>query len=155
MTKHNRTPGENTPQDTPEGGLRPPWRKGQSGNPEGRPKGSRNKATLAALELLDGEAGALARKAVELALEGDTVALRLCLERIAPPRKDAPVSFSLPEMKSAGDALTAINHIVQAVANGELTPGEATSLAWLVETFRRTAETNDLERRITRLEDTK
>ncbi len=131
------------------------FKPGESGNPKGKPKGARHKATQAALELLDGEAEALSRKAVELALEGDTTALRLCLERIAPPRKDAPVSFSLPEMENAGDALTAINHIVQAVANAELTPGEATSLAGLIETFRKTAETNDLERRITKLEESK
>ena len=56
------------------------------------------------------------------------------------------------EMKNASDALTAINHIVQAVANGELTPGEATSMAGLVDTFRRAAETEDLERRIAELE---
>ena len=128
------------------------FKPGQSGNPKGKPKGARHKATLAALELLDGEAESLTRKAVELALEGDTTALRLCLERIAPPRKDAPVSFALPEMKTVADALTAINHIVQAVAKGELTPGEATSLAGLIEAFRKVVETNDLEQRITRLE---
>ena len=131
------------------------FKPGQSGNPKGRPKGSRHKATIAALELLDGEAEALSRKAVDLALEGDTTALRLCLERIAPPRKDAPVSFPLPEMENAGDALTAINHIVQAVSNGDLTPGEATSMTGLIETFRKSAETEDLERRIARLEDRK
>ena len=125
---------------------------GQSGNPKGRPKGTRHRATLAALALLDGEAEALTRKAVDLALEGDTTALRLCLERIAPPRKDAPVSFALPEMKNAGDALAAINSIVQAVAKGILTPGEATSLAGLIEAFRKVAETDDLEQRITMLE---
>ena len=128
------------------------FKPGQSGNPKGRPKGARHRATLAARELLDGEAEGLTRKAVELALAGDTTALRLCLERIAPPRRDMPVSFALPEMASAGDALTAVNHIVQAVANGEITPGEATSMAGLVETFRRTAETDDMERRISRLE---
>lgn len=128
------------------------FKPGQSGNPKGKPKGTRHKATLAALELLDGEAEALSRKAVELALEGDTTALRLCLERIAPPRKDAPVSFELPEMQTANDALAAINAIVQAVANGELTPGEASGLAGLVEAFRKTAEFEDLERRIARLE---
>ena len=131
------------------------FKPGQSGNPKGRPKGSRHKATIAVLELLDGEAEALSRKAVELALEGDTTALRLCLERIAPPRKDAPVLFSLPEMKNAGDALTAINSIVQAVSNGDLTPGEATSMTGLIETFRKSAETEDLERRIARLESRK
>src|SRR5918997_104236 len=68
----------------------------QAGNP-GRPKGARNKATLAAEALLDGEAEALTRKAVEMALSGDATAMRLCLERIAPPRKDRPVSFAMPE----------------------------------------------------------
>ena len=73
------------------------------GNP-GKPKGTRHKATQAALTLLDGEAEGLTRKAVEVALDGDTTALRLCLERIAPPRKDAPVTFDLPSMQSAADA---------------------------------------------------
>ena len=54
------------------------------GNP-GRPAGSRHKYVLAIQSLLDGEAEALGRKAIELALAGDTVVLRLCLERIAPP----------------------------------------------------------------------
>jgi len=143
MTKDNRKYGANTGKST-DG-------KFAAGNP-GKPKGARHRATIAALELLDGEAEALTRKAVELALAGDVQALRMCLERLVPPRKDAPVSFSLPEMKNASDALTAINHIVQAVANGELTPGEATSMAGLVDTFRRAAETEDLERRIAELE---
>jgi hypothetical protein len=58
------------------------FKPGQSGNPSGRPHGSRNKATLALEALLDGEGEAITRKAIEKALEGDTAALRLCLERI-------------------------------------------------------------------------
>ena len=73
------------------------------GNP-GKPQGARHKATQAALALLDGQAEALTQKAVETALAGDTAALRLCLERIAPPRKDAPVTFALPPMTTAADA---------------------------------------------------
>jgi hypothetical protein len=72
------------------------FRKGQSGNPSGRPRGARNKATLAVEALLDGEAEALTRKAIERALEGDTTALRLCLDRLLPPRKDRLVSFAMP-----------------------------------------------------------
>lgn len=128
------------------------FKPGESGNPKGKPRGARHKATLAAQELLDGEAETLSRKAVELALAGDTTALRLCLERIAPPRKDAPVSFALPEMETPGDALAAINSIVQAVASGEMTPAEGASLVGLVEAFRKTAEFEDLEKRIARLE---
>jgi Family of unknown function (DUF5681) len=72
------------------------WRKGASGNRAGKPRGARHKATLAAETLLEGEAEALSRKAVELALRGDVSALRLCLDRIVPPRKDRPVCFELP-----------------------------------------------------------
>ena len=73
----------------------------------GKPKGTRHKATQAALALLDGEAEALTRQAVTMALGGDATALRLCLERIAPPRRDAPVTFDLPPMETARDAAKA------------------------------------------------
>jgi hypothetical protein len=57
--------------------------------------------------LLDGEAEAIVRKAVEKAKEGDTTALRMCLERIVPPRKDRPVGFTFPPIKTAADGLEA------------------------------------------------
>lgn len=124
-----------------------------AGNP-GRPPGARHKATRAALALLDGEAEALSRKAVELALGGDATALRLCLERIAPPRKDAPVTFALPLINSAADAAEAMAAVVSAVADGGLTPMEGASVAGLVEAYRKTLETADLEARIAALEAT-
>ena len=68
---------------------------GQSGNPAGKPKGARNKTTLAIEALLEGEADALTRKAIEMAKDGDGPALRMCLDRLAPPRKDSPVCFDL------------------------------------------------------------
>jgi len=150
---NKRDTGANAPENAPKSGLRPPWQPGQSGNPRGKPKGARHRATQAVETLLDGEAEGLARKAVELALEGDTTALRLCLERIAPPRRDAPVRFDLPELKTTGDALSAINTVVQAVARGEVTPGEATRLVGLIEAFRKTAEVEDFERRLQALEE--
>jgi len=79
------------------------WKKGQSGNPAGRPVGARHKATMAVQVLLDGEAERLTRKAVELALAGDMGALRLCLERILPPRKDVPVTLPVPQIETATD----------------------------------------------------
>jgi hypothetical protein len=121
------------------------------GNP-GKPRGARHKATQAALALLDGQAEALTQKAIETALAGDTVALRLCLERIAPPRKDAPVSFALPPMTTARDAATAAAAVLDAVALGDLTPTEAAQIMGLIETWRRTLETCDLEARVAALE---
>ena len=121
------------------------------GNP-GKPKGTRHKATRAALALLDGEAEALTRQAVTMALGGDATALRLCLERIAPPRRDAPVTFALPPMQSARDAAQAAAAVLAAVAEGELTPSEGAHVMALVETYRRTLETTDMESRIAALE---
>jgi hypothetical protein len=128
------------------------WPKGVSGNPAGRPRGSRHKATLAAEALLDGEAEALTRKAIEKAKEGDGVALRLCLERILPARKDRLVSLELPKIETAGDSLKAIAAIVDAVARGELTPGEAGDFVRVIEAFARSSETMTLEARIAALE---
>jgi hypothetical protein len=122
-----------------------------SGN-SGKPRGARHRATQAALALLDGQAEALTRKAVDMALGGDGAALRLCLERIAPPRKDAPVTFELPAMTCARDAAHAAAAVLGAVSEGELTPIEGASIMALVETWRRTFETTELEARMAALE---
>ena len=118
----------------------------------GKPKGTRHKATQAVLALLDGEAEALTRQAVTMALDGDGVALRLCLERIAPPRRDAPVQFDLPRMETARDAAKAAGAVLEAVAEGDLTPTEGAHIMALVETYRRTLETSELEARVAALE---
>ena len=101
---------------------------GQSGNPNGRPPGSRNKSKLALESLLDGEAENLTRRAVEMALAGDTTAMRLCLERIYPARKDTPVTFEMPKLETPADAIRAMAAIMSAVASGDLTPAEANEL---------------------------
>jgi len=124
------------------------------GNP-GKPTGSRHRATVAALALLDGQAEALTRKAVEMALAGDVTALRLCLERIASPRRDAPVAFALPAMQSAGDAAKAAAAVLGAVAGGDLTPTEGAHIVALIEAYRRALETTELEARVAALENDK
>jgi len=125
---------------------------GQSGNPAGRPQGSRNKATLAMEALMDGEVESITRKAIDLALEGDTTALRLCLERILPPRKSRPVNITLPEVKTAEGVAEAQAAVVQAVADGELTPEEGTAITNILEARRKTIETQDHDSRISALE---
>ena len=119
----------------------------------GRPKGSRNKATIAIESLLQGPAEALTQTAVAKALEGDSVALRLCMERIAPAPKDQPVSFSLPEMKNALDASEAAERVLSAVSEGELTPIEATRVMGLIDSYRRTLELTEIEQRLLALEE--
>ena len=118
----------------------------------GRPKGARNRTTQAVIALLEGEAEALSRKAVEMALAGDTVALRLCLDRLAPPRKDNPVQFTLPQMICASDAAEAAGAVLQAVSEGDLTPTEGAQVMGLVDSYRRTLEITELEARVAALE---
>jgi hypothetical protein len=118
----------------------------------GRPRGSRNKATLAIESLLEGQAEALTQTAINKALEGDSVALRLCMERIAPAPKDQPVSFSLPKMNNALDASEAAGSVLTAVSMGELTPIEATRVMGLIDSYRRTLELTELEERLRVLE---
>src|ERR1700704_2963573 len=123
----------------------------QPGNP-GRPKGARNKATVAAEQLLDGDAEAITGKAIELAKEGDLAAIRICMDRFFPARKDRPIPFDLPKLECAADAGAAIASIVAAVASGELTPIEAGELSKLVENFARVVSVTDFEARLDRLE---
>jgi len=126
--------------------------KGKSGNPDGRPKGSRNKITLAIESLLDNEGEALTQKAIDLAKEGDLQALRICLDRLVPPRKDRPVSFELPSITCAGDAAKASAALVAAVSIGQITPSEAVELGRLLESYVKTLEATDLEERLKKLE---
>jgi hypothetical protein len=129
-----------------------PFEKGQSGNPAGRPKGSRNATTVTLEILLDGQAEALTNKAVEMALDGDMAALRLCMDRILPPRRDRPVTFDLPTIKSASDAAAVTSAILAAVANGEITPADAGEIGKLVEAYVKAFETAELAERLERLE---
>ena len=80
--------------------------------------------------LLCGRAETLTQKAISKALEGDSLALRLCMERIAPAPKDKSVSFHLPAMNDAMDASKAASSVITAVSEGELTPREGTHVSW-------------------------
>ena len=129
------------------------WPKGVSGNPAGRPKGARHKYLVAIEALLGGEAEGLTRKAIELALAGDTTALRLCFERILPARRDRPVQLELPPVEGVQDFPMATMALIGAVAAGELTPAEAGEVAKLIEGHRKAIEMADLEGRVRRLEE--
>jgi Family of unknown function (DUF5681) len=128
------------------------FKPGQSGNPAGKPKGTRNATTLALETLLDGQATALTQKAIDLALNGDMAALRICLDRILPPRKDRPLTFDFPSINNAAEAATTMSAILAAVASGEITPTEASEIGKLVDSYVRAVETTELAARIERLE---
>jgi len=106
-----------------------PFQKGESGNPAGRPRGARNRTTVLLENLLAADAEAIGRKAIELAKAGDIAAIRMCMDRLAPARKDEPVVFDLPPLATAADSVAAAASIVAAVAGGELAPSEGADLA--------------------------
>jgi hypothetical protein len=128
------------------------FKPGRSGNPAGKPKGARNKATLVLEAILDGDAPELMRTAVAMAKTGDQQMMRLCLERLIPPRKDRPVQFELPPVNNSADAAQAMLAIVRATANGEISPCEASEVSRVIQNFSEVLKTNELEQRIAALE---
>ena len=128
------------------------WQKGVSGNPAGRARGSRHKVTLAVEALLDGQAEKLTKKAIERALKGDDVALRLCLERICPPRRDRPIKFALPKIEGACDISKAAIALLQSVAEGNATPEEGATVMRLIEGTGKAIELADIESRLAVIE---
>ena|ERR1041385_8170377 len=123
----------------------------ENGNP-GRPRGARNKTTLALESLLDGQAEAIIAKTTELALKGNPVAIRLCFGRLLGARSERPISLELPPITTAAGGAAALAAVVAAVARGEITPREAADLSQLISTTVEALEAQDLERRIETLE---
>ena len=126
--------------------------KGTSGNPSGRPPGSRNQATLLMESLLEGEAEQLTRKAMELAMAGDITALRLCLERLIPPRKDRPIHLLLPPIENVQQISLAMTRVSAAIGEGEITPMEGEVLSNVLAAHKAVLLAGDLERRMDDLE---
>ena len=128
------------------------FEKGQSGNPAGRPPGSRNKATILAEAMFQGEAETIIRMAIDKAKEGDITAIRLCLERVFPRLKDRATVFDLPPINGAPEALAALTTIVAGVRGGDLTAAEGSDLSKLVDHYLRALEAKDFEQRLHVLE---
>ena len=128
------------------------FQKGESGNPAGRPRGARNKRTLLAEHLLEGDTEAIVRTMIERAKEGDMAAVRLCVDRICPRLTDRPAGFDLPPLARAADAPPAMAAIAQALADGDLTAAEAADLGKFVASFVRAFAEADLEKRVGHLE---
>lgn len=129
-----------------------PWQPGQSGNPKGRPRGSRNRATLLALAAMEGDLTEVVGVVLAAARGGDLVAARLVLERLVPPMRDRPITLDLPDTSTAEGVSAAQAALVAAVAAGELTPGEAHTLADIVDARRKALETEELDARVRALE---
>ena len=125
------------------------YKKGQSGNPVGRPRGIKDKRT-SIRELLKPHAKDLIDKAVSLALDGNTIALRRCLDRLIPPLKqrDEPITLKLTGTTLTENGLSVIN----ALSKGEITPSEANSFLQAIVAQTRITEMDEIEARLIKLE---
>lgn len=126
-----------------------PFQPGQSGNPKGRPKGSRNAVTLLAEALLNDEAEVIIRKVVEKALEGGSAAMRLAIERMIPAKRQRTVTIDFEdEINTAADAARASSAIVSACVSGEISFEEANQMIGLIQTHVTLLQSADLEERM-------
>ena len=128
------------------------FKPGTSGNPKGKPAGTRSKATQLLAAMMEGGAEKITKAVIDAAQAGDLMAAKIILDRVMPPAKERPVNIDLPDTQSAQGVAAAQSAILQAVAAGDLLPGEASTLSAIVEAKRRAIETQELADRITQLE---
>jgi hypothetical protein len=114
-------------------------------NNPGRLPGSKNKSTVIAASLAGEQGEALLGKAIEVAHGGNVMMIKFLLERYLPKERVIPIQ--LPRIDSALDCITAMSAIVAALAAGQITPREAADLTKVVDTFVRSIEVTEQERR--------
>jgi len=127
------------------------FKKGQSGNPAGKPKGTLSKRTLLAKQL-ETHMPKLIAKVVELAKQGDTQALKICIDRGLPAKKviDELVDLGKP---LDGTAAEQGRVVIKAVGEGRITPDQAATLMTSIQAQARVVEIDELERRLNALEE--
>jgi hypothetical protein len=106
----------------------------------GRPRGSRNKATSLWQKTLDSHAENLAKKGVMMAYQGNTTALRLCMERTMPVRRQPRVRFKLPRIKTIDDVAAALETVISGVTQAKLTLDDGQAFTAMLESLRRVIE---------------
>jgi len=128
------------------------FKRGQSGNPKGKPKGARNKSILAAEKLLEGSLDKICKRVEEEAINGNMQAAKMILDRVLPCRKDRVIQIELPQIKTHEDVLSAIVGIVSAVGRGEISPSEGESLSRTIDHYSKALEVYDIEVRLKAIE---
>lgn len=125
--------------------------KGKSGNPAGRRPGVPDKRSELRRALAE-HAPALLQKAVELALSGDSAALKLCIDRLIPPARARDEAVSLPDLNGASTLTDQAQAVMKALAAGDLSPGEANTIMAAIASAAKAKEVDELEKRIQALE---
>jgi hypothetical protein len=129
-------------------GLRP-WKKGQSGNPNGR----RAKGLASAERLRNAlveDLPEILRTVTENAKQGDITAAKVILERVLPPLKAVEMPTFLESL--TGTLSEQGRAILDAMANGSLTPGQAAQLLGAIAAQGKIIEVDELARRLEELE---
>lgn len=129
------------------------WKRGVSGNPAGRPRGSPNRGTAFLRRLLEGEAEGVVRAVVAEARRGNMHAAKLVLDRVLPRRACRRLDhLTLPVINTVADACAAVSAITNAALAGVISTAEASDLSAVIEVHRRVIETSDFARRLERVE---
>ena len=128
------------------------FRKGQSGNPQGKAKGTKNRATLAAEQVLQSDLDKICHKLIEEALTGNIQAIRLVLDRVLPIKRDRDIKIRLPKLQTTDDAVKAMSLIIESVSCGNITPSEGEAMSKVVDAFVKAIQVYDVEKRVVKLE---
>lgn len=128
------------------------FQKGKSGNPKGKPKGARNRSTLAAEQFLESSLEGVCKSIEQAALQGNMFAAKMILERFLPTRKDRILRIDFPEIQDIEDILKALKTIVNAVGSGEISPSEGESLSKTLDMYVKAIETQQIESRLSQIE---
>jgi Family of unknown function (DUF5681) len=140
------------PENTGKIQVKGKFSKGKSGNPEGRPKGARNRSTLLAERLFADEIEDICKMVIAEAKTGNVQAAKIVLDRLFPPRRDNPIEIDLPKMESSADLLKAIGRITDAVGEGQISPLEGEALARIIDIHAKALELAEFEQRLAALE---
>lgn len=125
---------------------------GQSGNPAGKPRGTRHRATQLAQTLMEGGIEDAVNVVLQAAKSGDVQAAKVIIDKLLPAVRERPVTIDLPDVTTATGVSEAQTAVLKALADGEIAPGEATAIAGVIEARRRSIETMELEQRVAALE---
>lgn len=120
----------------------------QSGNPDGRPKGTGYRQQLFKI-LVEPHKEALLNTGINLALAGNEAMLRLLLERLLPAKpKEEPSTLLLPKTGLTKQ----IQSIINSLNNADITPTDALKLMNMTVAQSKIIEFEDIAQRVKALE---
>lgn len=116
--------------------------------------GSRNKVSLAADNIFDGESESLSRQAIDMALSGDRVMLKLCIDRVCPVKRSTPIKLpGLPKVKATKDLSKLTGFLLESVGSGKLSATDAEVLSRVVDKHSHALKLCDLAHRLQEVEE--